>query len=60
MIRKKQIPRFARKDNSLGLRRAVRRVVGLGFVAGRAGVEVGVVRSVRVRGRVGRGSRSWS
>jgi hypothetical protein len=36
-----------------------RRVVGLGFVAGRAGVgvEVGVIRAVRVRDRAGRGSR---
>src|SRR5713226_2774241 len=33
-----------------------REVVGLGFVAGRAGV--GVIRTVRVRGRAGRGSRS--
>ncbi len=34
-----------------------REVVGLGLVAGRAGVEVGVIRSVRVRGRAGSGSR---
>ena len=43
-----------------------RRVVGLGLVAGRAGVEVGEIRTVRVRGqsrvqeRVGRGSRGCS
>ncbi len=35
-----------------------RRVVGLGFVAGRAGVEVGVIRTVQVRDRAGSGSHS--
>ncbi len=41
-------------DNSRAFGRAVRPVVGVGFVAGRA--EVGVIQAVRVRGRVGRGS----
>jgi len=54
--RKKQIPRYARNDNS----RALRWVVGLGFVVGRVGVEVGVIRAgrgrARVWGRAGSGS----
>jgi len=37
-----------------------RLVARLGFVAGWAGVEVGVIRTVRVRGRAGRGSCGWS
>jgi len=36
-----------------------RQVVGLGFVAGRAEVEVGGIRRVRVQGRVGSGIRNY-
>ncbi len=63
--RKKQIPRYARNDNlqvrvEAGSMAGPRRVVGLQSAAGRAevGVEVGVIRAVRVGGRAGRGTRS--
>ncbi len=68
---KKQVPRYARNDNSRAFRRVVvrrveegsmawrRRVAGLASVAGRAEADVVVVGVVggRIRVRAGRGSR---